>query len=91
MSESRDPRSPQPNPKRAYTKIACVAAFLGIALGVLITLIDRETFHDLRHHLTLWLIIGIVVIINITSFLLFTLFWGLYRWIRRDFDPSVEE
>lgn len=91
MSEPSDPCLPQPNRRRAYIKIAGVAASLGLLLGALITFIDRETFYDLRHHLTLGLIIAIVVVINIISFLLFMLFWGLYRWIKRDFDPSAED
>ena len=91
MPDSSDPSLPQPNPRRAYVKIASAAALLGIALGALITFVDREAFDDLRHHLTLWLIVAIVVIINIISFLLFMLFWTLYRWIRRDFDPTAED
>ena len=91
VPDTLEPFPPLPNPKRAYIKMACVAAVLGVALGALITFVDRETFHDLRHHLTLLLIIAIVVIVNITSFLLFVLFWGVYRWIKRDFDPDAED
>ncbi len=76
---------------RAYCKIVAVAIFLGVALGALITFVSRETVNDLRHHLTLWLVIAIVAIINITSFLLFALFWTIYRWIKRDLDPPEDD
>ncbi len=76
---------------RAYCKIVGFAVFLGVALGALITFVSRETVNDLRHHLTLWLVIAIVAIINIVSFLMFTLFWAIYRWIKRDLDPPEDE
>ncbi len=79
-----------PHPGRAYAKIAAVAAVLGIILGALITFVDRESFNDLRHHLTLALVLAIVVIINLTSFLLFGLFWIIYRWVKRDLEPERE-
>jgi len=72
-------------------KIAAVGIVLGTVLGALIGFVNEETLDGLRHHLTLSLIIAIVVIINVTSFLLFMLFWAIYQWIRRDFDPAAEE
>ena len=53
--------------------------------------VSRENVNDLRHHLTLWLVIAIVAIINIVSFLLFTFFWMIYRWIKQDLDPVDDE
>ena len=76
---------------RAYCKIVGVAIFLGVALGGLITFVSRENVNDLRHHLTLWLVIAIVAIINIVSFLLFVFFWMIYRWIKQDLDPEDED
>jgi uncharacterized BrkB/YihY/UPF0761 family membrane protein len=76
---------------RAYCKIVVVAIFLGITLGGLITFVSRENVNDLRHHLTLWLVIAIVAIINIVSFLLFVFFWMIYRWIRKDLDPDEDD
>ena len=76
---------------RAYGKIVGIAIFLGFVLGALITFVSRENVNGLRHHLTLWLVIAIVAIINIASFLMFTLFWAIYRWIKRDFDPEEND
>jgi uncharacterized BrkB/YihY/UPF0761 family membrane protein len=81
----------QTNPTRACIKMGCVAALMGGVLGLLITFVSRATVNDLRHHLTLWLIVALVAIINITSFLLFAIFWALYRWIRRDLQPAMED
>ena len=43
------------------------------------------------HHLTLWLILALVAIINITSFLLFIFFRLIYRWIKQDLNPTDED
>jgi uncharacterized BrkB/YihY/UPF0761 family membrane protein len=91
LSQQSDPNRDQPNARRALVKMLGVAALLGGVLVALITFVDEETFHDLRHHLTLWLIIAIVVIINIVSFLLFIIFWAIYRWIKRDLEPVEED
>ncbi len=80
-----------PHPVRAYCKIAGVAALLGIVLGALITFVSREMVNDLRHHLTLWLVLALVAIINIGAVLLFVLSWTLYRWIKRDLEPQEDE
>ena len=77
--------------RRAYIKVAVVAALLGAALGGLITFVSRETVNGLRHHLTLWLILALVAIINITSFLLFIFFRLIYRWIKQDLNPTDED
>lgn len=68
-----------------------MAALLGAALGGLITFVSRETVNGLRHHLTLWLILALVAIINITSFLLFIFFRLIYRWIKQDLNPTDED
>jgi hypothetical protein len=87
VPENRSRHSPS-NISRGYFKIVAVATALGITIGALITFISRESVNDLRHRLTLWLIIAIVAVINISSFLLFTALYAVYRWIRRDLDVS---
>lgn len=91
MPQSRAQAIPPPQRARAYCKIVGVAIVLGLVLGALVTFVSRETVNDLRHHLTLWLVIAIVAIINIVTFLIFTLFWVIYRWIKRDLDPEDED
>ncbi len=91
MTEIRDNHASSSHPGRAYFKIVSVATALGITVGALITFISRESVNDLRHRLTLWIIIAIVAIINIGSFLLFALFWAVYRWIKRDLEAAADE
>jgi hypothetical protein len=78
-------------PTRAYCKVVGVSVFLGVALGTAITLINRDYVNDLRHHLTMWLLLAIVVGINVAAFLLFTVGWIIYRWIRRDLRLEADE
>ena len=80
-----------PGPTRAYCKVVGVSVFLGVALGTAISLFNRDHVNDLRHHLTLWLVLAIVAGINIGAFLLFTAAWAVYRWIKRDLDPAEED
>jgi uncharacterized BrkB/YihY/UPF0761 family membrane protein len=91
LPQSRASAIPSSHRARAYCKIVGVAVVLGLVLALLVTFVSRETVNDLRHHLTLWLVIAIVAIINIASFLMFTLFWAIYRWIKRDFDPEEND
>jgi hypothetical protein len=76
---------------RAYCKVVGVSVFLGVALGTAITLVNRDHVNDLRHHLTLWLLLAIVAGINVVAFLLFTTGWITYRWIRRDLEPDRDD
>ena len=91
MPPSRAPAIPSSRRARAYGKIVGVAIVLGLVLGALVSFVSRENVNDLRHHLTLWLVIAIVAIINIASFLMFSLFWLIYRWIKQDLDPPGED
>ena len=76
---------------RAYGKLIVVAALFGVILGALIIFVNRETVNGLRHHLTLWLIVALVAIVNITSFLLFLVFRLIYRWVMLDIRPDDDE
>jgi hypothetical protein len=78
-------------PTRAYCKVVGVSVFLGVALGTALTLLNRDHVNDLRHHLTVWLVLAIVVGINATAFVLFTIGWFIYRWIRRDLKREGDE
>jgi hypothetical protein len=78
-------------PTRAYCKVVGVSVFLGVALGTVITLISRDHVNDLRHHLTVWLLLAIVAGINAAAFVLFTIGWIIYRWIRRDLRHVSDE
>ncbi len=57
-------------------------------MGGAITLVSEDMLNDLRRHLTLWLIIGIIAAINIAAFGAFVLSRTAYRWIKRDLEPE---
>ncbi len=79
------------SPTRAYCKIIGISGLLGVSLGAVITLVSEDRLNDLRRHLTLWLIIGIIAAINIATFLAFILSRTAYRWIKRDLEPQDED
>ncbi len=81
------PQPPVSKSTRAYFKIAAVAGVLGVTLGTVVTFVSREAVNDLRHHLTLGLVLAMAAVINVVSFALFSAFWAVYRWIKRDLEP----
>ncbi len=64
---------------------------MGVSLGVVITIVSEDRLNDLRRHLTLWLIIGIIAVINIATFIAFVVSRMTYRWIKRDLGPRDED
>ncbi len=89
MNYNPDAKISPPKAPRGYFKIAAVAAMLGIVLGVIITFAGRATLNSLRHHLTLGLVLAMAAVLNILSFLLFTAFWSVYRWLRPNHDADM--
>ena len=85
------PQPPCATTRRGDASAGGVSVFLGVALGTIVALVNRDQVNDLRHHLTLWLVLTIVAGINIIAFLLFTIGWIVYRWIRRDLEVSADE
>ncbi len=61
---------------------------MGVSLGAAITLITEGMLNELRRHLTVWLIIGIIAAINLATLLAFVLSRTAYRWIKRDLEPE---
>ena len=88
-----DPPSAERAPDRArgWRKLIAVSVLIGSLLAALVGFVSHETVSGLRHHLTLWLILAIVMIINITSFVIFALLLAAYKWIRRDFVAETED
>lgn len=80
----------RPHRLRGYAKLAGSAAIFLLALYSLTIFVEEELLNDLRHELTLPLVLMIVVAINVAAFLFFTLVWKLYRWIKRDLDPGED-
>jgi amino acid transporter len=75
------------NKKRACVKIAVVAVAVIAALSALALLLDGQALDELKHTLSLWTIVALVVIINLVSFVCFVVLYAAYRWVRRDLKP----
>jgi amino acid transporter len=75
------------NKKRACAKIALVAVLVLAALVALVTLMDGQVMDEIKHTLSLWTIVALVVVINLVSFVCFIVLYAAYRWVRRDLKP----
>lgn len=76
------------NHKRACLKAAGVLLAIVLAILLLSQLVTTDTIDVLKHSLSLWSIIALVVIINLVSFGCFIVLFFAYRWIRCDLRPS---
>lgn len=75
------------NKKRACMKMAVVAVAIIAALAALVLLLDGQALDELKHSLSLWTIVALVVVINLVSFVCFIVLYAAYRWVRRDLKP----
>lgn len=78
------------NRKRALGKAAVVLLAIILAVFALSQLITVDTIDVLKHSLSLWSIVALVVIINLVSFGCFIVLYFAYRWIRCDLKPSKD-
>ena len=76
------------NKKRACVKIAVVAVAVIAALAALALLLDGQALDELKHTLSLWTIVALVLVINLVSFVCFVILYAAYRWVRRDLKPQ---
>ena len=83
---------PCPNLRRAIIKACFIAAALAcVAAGFsyFITIRDVELF---KHSLSLWTLVGVVIIINLVSFACFILGFAAWQWVRADLkSPRGDE
>ena len=77
--------------KRACLKLAVVLGAITLAVAGLSQLITTEALDELKHNLSLWSVIALVVIINLVSVACFIVLNAAYQWIRRDLKPSNRE
>lgn len=75
------------NKKRACAKIALVAVLVLAAIAALVMLLDGQALDELKHTLSLWTIVALVLVINLVSFVCFVVLYAAYRWVRRDLKP----
>jgi uncharacterized BrkB/YihY/UPF0761 family membrane protein len=76
---------------RACAKMAVVAFGVIVVLALMIGLLNEQMLDELKHTLSLWIIVALVVIINLVSFLCFVVLYAAYRWVRRDLKPGRDD
>lgn len=79
------------NGKRACAKIALIALLIAALLAVLLMIVDKQVLDSLKHSLSLWTIVALVLIINLVSFVSFMVLYAAYRWVRRDLKPRRDD
>ena len=81
----------KPDTKRALAKTAIIALVIAAAILVAVTSVDEQALTHLKHTLSLWTIIALVVIVNLVSAAVLLLLYAAYRWVRSDLPSPPEE
>lgn len=79
---------PRPSPRRACIKLAVLSLAILALIGGLALSIDERALDLLKHSLTLWSLIAVLLIINLVLFLAFMLLYVAYQWVRKDIKPE---
>ena len=70
----------------ARKRIACKLAFIIIAAALVIAglvwSIDDQALDNLKHRLSLWTLIALLLIINLVSFISFLVMYMAWKWVR---------
>lgn len=73
------------NKKRGCVKITIVLISCGLIVALLAYSLDAQSLDVLRHNLSIWTIISLILLINVVSFMCFTIMYGVFKWIKKDF------
>lgn len=83
---------PRPvNRKRAFAKIILIVLLLAALAAALTLTVDQQALDALKHGLSVWTIIALVLIINLVSFVCFIVLFAAYRWVRCDLKPRRDD
>lgn len=77
--------------KRALGKILISVLVAGVLIALLSHFISDQALDELKHSLSLWTIIALVVIINLAGFICFLVLFAVYQWIRCDLKPQKHD
>ena len=75
---------------RGCFKIVLLLAICAVLVGVLTQFIDEQSIEALKHNMSVSTIITLVIVINLVSFMCFTVMYFAYRWIRKDFKNKPD-
>ena len=74
-----------------YLKLIGLIFGAALFIHVLSQFVDDAALDHLKHNLSLWSIIALVIIINLVSFICFIVMINLYKWISRDFKSPKDD
>lgn len=77
--------------RRAACKAVVVFIIAAVIIAALSRLISERDLETLKHSLSLWTLIALVVIINVVSFACFIVMFAAWQWIRRDLKPPRDD
>ena len=80
----------QPSKGRGCLKILLLLAICTVIVAVLSQYIDEQSLDVLKHNLSVRTIITLVIVINLVSFMCFTVMYFAYRWISKDFKQKPD-
>lgn len=70
--------------KRVCLKLGITILTTALLIGLLSHFISGQALDELKHSLSLWTIIALVVVINLVGFICFLVLFAVYQWIRGD-------
>lgn len=70
-------------------KLMALIALTAAVVFALSQIIGEDDLDQLKHNLSLWSIIALVIIINLVSFVCFLIMMMAYKWIRADFKNNA--
>ena len=79
------------HPARAFCKLVGILAVIAFLIGGLSYLVSERDLEILKHALSLWTLIALVVIINLVSFGCFIAGVAAWQWVRRDLKAPRDD
>lgn len=76
------------NRKRALIKIGVVLFTIVLIVAGLSHFVSAQALDELKHSLSLWTMISLVLIINLVTLGSFIVLFAAYQWIRCDLKPQ---
>lgn len=72
------------NPRRALAKTGFIIVTAILIIAALAYFVNEQALDELKHNLSLWSLIALVIIINLVSFICFIVLYAAYRWVKGD-------
>lgn len=70
--------------RRIACKLALIILTAAIVIAGLVWSIDEQALDNLKHRLSLWTLIALLLIINVVSFVSFMVMYMAWKWVRSD-------